>query len=205
MPKVNYKLYLVTDSAIVAPRDFFETVEQALKGGVTLLQLREKHKSSREFYQTAVKIKGLTKKYNVPLIINDRLDIALAVDADGVHVGQKDLPVEICRKHLPDKLIGVSASNYQDAVDGYKAGADYIGLGAVFPTSSKDDAVVVTDDINQILKDLPIPVVGIGGINQNNCRALIKQGFAGVAVISAILGEQNVRQAAKNLLSQLSV
>ncbi|QOR36719.1 thiamine phosphate synthase [Clostridium sp. 'deep sea'] len=205
MKNVNYTLYLVTDKKIMGNRDFYNTIEQALKSGVTLLQVREKNMGSKEFYETALKLKTMCKKYQVPLIINDRLDIALAVDADGLHVGQSDLPIELCKKLFPNKIIGVSANSYNHALKAYEAGADYIGLGAVFPTNSKDDAVVITDDINKIVKEIPIPIVGIGGINENNCGQLMQQGFAGVAVISAILGKQNVAKATKNLLSKLVI
>ena len=202
MSKIDYTLYLVTNKSIVGNRDFYKSIEESLQNGVTVVQVREKEANSREFYETTLKLKELCNKYNVPLIVNDRLDIALAVNADGLHIGQSDLPIEICKKLFPNKIIGVSASCYNHAYKAYKAGADYIGLGAVYPTSSKDDAVVVTDDVDKIINEIPLPIVGIGGINKGNCAELKQQGFAGIAVISAILGQQDIAKATRELLQE---
>ncbi|HZX46231.1 MAG TPA: thiamine phosphate synthase, partial [Clostridia bacterium] len=136
--KCDYRLYLVTDREILKGRDLLQAVEEALSGGVTLVQLREKDASSREFYQLAVSMKNLTAEYGVPLIINDRLDIALAVEADGIHIGQEDLPLPVVRRLLgPDKIIGYSVSNIEEACYGEKHGADYLGAGPVFATATK--------------------------------------------------------------------
>ncbi len=144
----NYALYLVTDSELCPRENLLAQVEGALKGGVTMVQLREKDLGSLAFYQTAVRMKALTDRYHVPLIINDRLDIALAVDAAGVHVGQSDLPASVVRRLVgPEKLVGVSASTVAEAVIAYNDGADYLGVGAVFPTSTKKDAVNIKDSI----------------------------------------------------------
>ena len=200
--KVNYKLYLVTDRDLLKNIDICTAVEQAIQGGVTLVQLREKELSSLEFYNTALKVKKVTDKYNIPLIINDRLDIALAVDAAGVHVGQSDIPAAIARKLIgPDKILGVSTATVEESIEAEKNGADYIGAGAVFPTSTKLDARAVTVEmLKSIKKNIKIPVVAIGGISENNVQSLRGADIDGVAVISAILGKKNIKEASKNLL-----
>ena len=200
--KVNYKLYLVTDRDLLKNIDICTAVEQAIQGGVTLVQLREKELSSLEFYNTALKVKKVTDKYNIPLIINDRLDIALAVDAAGVHVGQSDIPAAIARKLIgPDKILGVSTATVEESIEAEKNGADYIGAGAVFPTSTKLDARAVTVEmLKSIKKNIKIPVVAIGGISENNVQSLRGADIDGVAVISAILGKQNIKEASESLL-----
>ncbi len=200
--KVNYKLYLVTDRDLLKNTDICTAVKQAIQGGVTLVQLREKELSSLEFYNTALKVKKVTDKYNIPLIINDRLDIALAVDAAGVHVGQSDIPAAIARKLIgPDKILGVSTATVEESIEAEKNGADYIGAGAVFPTSTKLDARAVTVEmLKSIKKNIKIPVVAIGGISENNVQSLRGADIDGVAVISAILGKKNIKEASKNLL-----
>ncbi|QAT40714.1 thiamine phosphate synthase [Clostridium sp. JN-9] len=200
--KVNYKLYLVTDRDLLKNIDICTAVEQAIQGGVTLVQLREKELSSLEFYNTALKVKKVTDKYNIPLIINDRLDIALAVDAAGVHVGQSDIPAAIARKLIgPDKILGVSTATVEESIEAEKNGADYIGAGAVFPTSTKLDARAVTVEmLKSIKKNIKIPVVAIGGISENNVQSLRDADIDGVAVISAILGKQNIKEASESLL-----
>ncbi|MDF2880704.1 MAG: thiamine-phosphate diphosphorylase [Clostridiaceae bacterium] len=199
--KVNYKLYLVTDRDLLKNIDICTAVEQAIQGGVTLVQLREKELSSLEFYNTAIEVKKVTDKYNIPLIINDRLDIALAVDAAGVHVGQSDIPAAIARKLIgPDKIIGVSTATVEESIEAEKNGADYVGVGAVFPTSTKLDARAVTVDIlKKIKKCIKIPVVAIGGISENNVQSLRAANIDGVAVVSAILGKQDIKTASENL------
>ena len=198
---VNYKLYLIADKSIVKGSSFIELVEQAIIGGVTVVQLREKTASSLEFYQMALQLRLLTSRYGVPLIINDRLDIALAVDADGVHLGQEDLPLKICRKIIGDKkIVGVSATTLKEALTAQDDGADYIGVGALFPTSTKDNAKNVTlKQISLIKKALKIPIIGIGGINESNLEAAIATGIDGAAVASAILTAESVIDAAKRL------
>lgn len=198
---IDYSLYLVTDRDVLKGRDLCTAVDQAIQGGSTLVQLREKNISSREFFSTACAVKQVTDKYNVPLIINDRLDIALAVDAAGVHLGQSDLPCKIARQILgPDKLLGISAATMEEAAEAEKDGADYIGVGAVFPTGTKLDARSVSIGGLKLIKEtLGIPVVAIGGINENNFMLLKPAGIDGIAVVSAILGREDIQNAASKL------
>jgi thiamine-phosphate pyrophosphorylase len=199
--KIDYKLYLVTDREVLKNKDLFTAVEEAIKGGVTIVQLREKNLTSLELYNTAVKIKEITDKYNVPLIINDRLDIAMAVDAAGLHVGQKDMPAEVARKLLGrSKILGVSAATLEEAKKAETNGADYIGVGAVFPTTTKNDArAVAVQLLKEIKQGVSIPVVAIGGINSGNAKLLKPANVDGIAVISDILGKENVTLAAEVL------
>ncbi|HPZ44377.1 MAG TPA: thiamine phosphate synthase [Bacillota bacterium] len=200
----DYTLYLVTDRSWLKGRDLFSAVEEALQGGVTLVQLREKEVSSRDFYNIALKMKELVASYNVPLIVNDRLDIALAVDAAGLHIGQEDLPLEVARRIMgPGKIIGYSASNVEEAVFGEKHGADYLGVGPVFYTASKADAgePIGVDGLKLIKESVKVPVVGIGGIGLNNLEQVKKTGVAGVAVISAILGSREIRSTAREFIN----
>lgn len=188
------KVYLVTDNGQLKGRDFFDVVEESLKGGVTLVQLREKNITSREFYEKALKLREITKKYNVPLIINDRVDIAMAVNADGVHVGQKDIPVSEVKRISGGKLIvGATANTVELAKEAEKQGADYIGSGAMFSTPTKYDAKPMTKDmLKNIVNSVNIPVCAIGGINIDNVIELKNTGIAGVAVSSGIMGVENV-------------
>lgn len=198
---VNYKLYLVTDRYLLNNRDLCTAVEEAIHGGVTLVQIREKDITTLEFYQVAVNIKKVTDKYNIPLIINDRMDIALAVKAAGLHVGQNDMPCSIARELLgKDKILGVSATTLEEAIKAEKDGADYIGVGAMFPTSSKDDAKAVSIEVLKKIKEkVSIPVVAIGGINEKNVSLLKDTNIDGIAVISAILGKEDIRASAEAL------
>lgn len=200
---VNYKLYLVTDRDLLKNTDLYTAVEEAIKGGVTLVQLREKDLTTLEFYNTALNIKKVTDKYNIPLIINDRMDIALAVNASGVHIGQKDIPCTIARKILGnDKILGVSATTLSQAIKAEKEGADYIGVGAIFHTSTKQDANPVSIDmLKEIKETLSIPVVAIGGITIKNIHQLDSSNIDGIAVISDILGKEDIRLASENLNS----
>lgn len=200
---IDYSLYLVTDRGILRDRDLAVAVESAIKGGVTMIQLREKDVGSLEFYDTALKIKAVAGLYGIPFIINDRLDIALAVDADGLHVGQQDLPVEVARRLLgKDKLLGYSVSTIEEALYGVKCGADYLGAGPVFPTGSKHDAVspIGFDSLKQIVGSVSIPVVGIGGIGIDNIKEIKAAGSAGASLISAILGAQDIEGASRQLI-----
>lgn len=202
-PEVDYQLYLCTDRNIMTTETIEESVELAIKGGVTVVQLREKDCSSREFYEMALAVKCITDAYEVPLIINDRVDIALAVKADGVHLGQSDLPVEMARNLLgPDKIVGATANTVELAVEAWKSGADYLGVGDVFGTTTKSDTKPVTvDELKEIRQRVQIPVVAIGGINQSNVHLLKPAGVDGVAVISAIVGQKDIRGAAEAMLS----
>ena len=202
--RIDYTLYLVTDRGMLKGRalTLTEAVEAAIKGGATMIQLREKEVSSLEFYAAALKIKAVAGRHGIPFIINDRLDIALAADADGLHVGQQDLPVEVARKLLgKGKILGYSVSNVEEAVYGEKCGADYLGAGPVYPTGSKPDAVgpIGTEALKRIVRSVSIPVVAIGGIGADNIKEIKASGAAGVSVISAILGQENIEGAAKAL------
>jgi len=198
--KLDYSLYLVTDRKMLRERDLGQSIELAIQGGVTLVQLREKSVSTREFLELAIKVKEITARYQIPLIINDRLDIALAVDADGLHVGQNDLPMLKARELFPDKIIGVSASTLAEALLAQQQGADYLGVGAVFSTSTKTDATEVSlEQLELIKKSVTIPVVAIGGINKMNLKQVLAAGVDGVSVVSAILAKEDILLAAKQL------
>lgn len=203
--KVDYSLYLVTDRKILGERDLVQSIELAIQGGVTLVQLREKSVSTREFLELAIRVKEITSRYRIPLIINDRLDIALAVDADGLHVGQDDLPMLKARELFPNKIIGVSASTLAEALLAQQQGADYLGVGAVFSTSTKTDAVEVSlEQLEIIKKSVTIPVVAIGGINETNLKQVLATGIDGVSVVSAILAKEDILMAAKQLQELIS-
>lgn len=199
---VDYSLYLVTDRSMLDGASLMEAVEAAIKGGVTLLQLREKDVCSSDFYNIAVELKKLANSYQVPLIINDRLDIALAVDADGLHIGQEDMPLAVARKILgPGKILGYSVSNQAEAVYGEKYGADYLGAGPVYYTGSKVVAIepIGTEGIKRIKESVSIPVVGIGGIGMSNIVEMKESGIDGISVISAILARDDIKAAAREL------
>ena len=178
-----------------------QAVEAAVKGGCTVVQLREKNCTSREFYELALSVKNITDYYGVPLIINDRLDIAAAVNADGVHLGQKDLPANIARAVLGEsKIIGVSANNLEAALKAENDGADYLGVGAVFATGTKKDTKPVsTESLKEICSLVKIPVVAIGGIKRDNITLLNGTGISGVAVISSVIGKPDISSAAREL------
>ena len=199
--KVDYSLYLVTDRKMLRARDLGQSIELAIQGGVTLVQLREKSVSTREFLQLALRVKEITSYYRIPLIINDRLDIALAVDAEGLHVGQDDLPMLKARELFGSrKIIGVSASTLAEALLAQQQGADYLGVGAVFSTSTKTDASEVSlEQLETIKKSVTIPVVAIGGINETNLKQVLATGIDGVSVVSAILAKEDILMAAKQL------
>ncbi|WP_315109233.1 thiamine phosphate synthase [Clostridium intestinale] len=201
---IDYTVYLVTDRDVLKGRDLCEAIEASIKGGVTLVQLREKDISSLDFYNLAVAVKKITDKHNVPLIINDRIDIALAVDAAGVHVGQSDIPTKVARKIIgEDKILGISAATLEEAKLAEAEGADYLGIGAVFPTDTKKDARSVSIELlGEIKKSLTVPVVGIGGINENNAELLKESKIDGIAVVSAVLGKEDIEQAARNMLAK---
>ena len=201
--RVNYELYLVSDRAVLKDRDFIGSLEEAIKGGVSVIQLREKDASSLEFYELALMVKELTNKFRIPLIINDRLDIALAVDADGLHVGQGDLPAKVARDILgKDKILGVSTATLKEAQLAIAEGADYIGVGALFPTDTKTDTRSVSlQQLKHIKENVSVPVVGIGGINEANIKSVFETGIDGVAVVSAILGKPDIKAASSSLMT----
>ncbi len=189
MKKIDTRLYFITDSTGFEETEFLRRVEEALEGGATILQLREKNKSTREYIALAEKVHTLTKKYNIPLIIDDRVDVALAVDAEGVHVGAEDMPVATARKLLgDDKIVGATAKTVPWAKDVYEQGADYLGVGAIYPTTTKVKTVLTsTDTLADICKAVPIPVNAIGGLNKNNIDVLAGIPIAGICVVSAIM------------------
>lgn len=200
--KVDYSLYLVTDQRLMSSPTLAKGVEAALKGGCTMVQLREKEASSLLFYETAVTIKEITDRFGVPLIINDRADIALAVGAAGLHVGQSDLPASAARRLIgADKLLGVSVSTLVEAQKAVADGADYLGVGAMFATATKDDADIVTmEELAAIRKAVSVPIVVIGGINAATAPAFSNSGIDGLAVVSAVLSQRDIERAAQNLL-----
>ncbi|MCI5883158.1 MAG: thiamine phosphate synthase [Clostridiales bacterium] len=204
-PRVDYTLYLCTDRELMSEDTLEKSVELAIQGGVTVVQLREKDCSGREFLQVAREVKQITDAYEIPLIINDRIDIAMAVDADGVHLGQSDIPAHTARELLgPDKIIGVSAYNKELAVEAQKEGADYLGVGDIFGTSTKAGTHhVEIDTLSRICQAVKIPVVAIGGINLSNVTKLAGTGIQGTAVISAIIASKNITEAATKMLSLL--
>ena len=199
--KIDYSIYLVTDRDLMSTETLEEAVEQAIIGGCTLVQLREKDCSSLEFYNTAVKVKEITDKYNVPLLINDRLDIALAVDAAGVHVGQSDLPATVVRKIIgDDKIIGVSTGSLEQAVKAQKDGADYIGVGAMYATGTKKDANSTSmEELKKIRENVSLPIVVIGGINKEKVKDFEGTGIDGLAIVSAIIAQSDIAEATKEL------
>lgn len=199
--KENLLLYAVTDRSWLNGQTLYEQVEQALEGGATFVQLREKELDEEHFLEEAREMKELCRKYNVPFVINDNVDIALAMDADGVHVGQSDMEAGDVRAKLgPDKIIGVSAQTVEQALLAQSHGADYLGVGAVFPTGSKADASEVSHDtLREICQAVDIPVIAIGGIGKNNVKELSGSGICGVAVISAIFAQKDIKVATEEL------
>ena len=199
--KFDSSMYFITDSTNYSEEEFLYRVEQALMGGITLLQLREKDKSTREYMDLAEKVHTLTKKYNVPLIIDDRVDVALAIDAEGVHVGQSDMPVSVARKLMgDDKIVGATTKTVEQAVEAYAQGADYLGVGAIYPTTTKVKTVLTsTETLGNICSAVPIPVNAIGGLNKDNIDVLKGIPIAGICVVSAIMKADDPKQAAIEL------
>jgi len=202
---MDFTLYLVTDRRWLGERTLWDSVEEAIRGGATLVQLREKEISSKEYLELAQRVKEVTDRHDIPLIINDRIDIALAIDADGVHLGPDDLPVPLARKLLGGgKIIGSSAASVDEALLFQAQGADYLGVGAVFPTATKlGTEKVGLEDLRGIKSAVHIPVVAIGGINAENAKPVMETGVDGVAVVSAIMNQTDIREAARQLLSLL--
>lgn len=198
---VDYTLYLVTDRKLMSTESLKPAVEQAILGGCTLIQLREKDCSSLEFFETAMSIKEITDRYMIPLIINDRIDIALAIDAAGVHIGQRDIPASIARKLIGDyKILGVSASNVEEAIRAQSNGADYLGVGSMFTTDTKTDArLTPMDELVRIREHTTIPIVAIGGINKTTIPKFKGRDIDGLAVVSAVISEPDIKAAAQEL------
>ena len=201
MKQFDPSLYFVTDSTGFTEAEFLFRVEQALKGGVTLLQLREKDKSTREYIQLAEKVHAIAKRYNVPLIIDDRVDVALAMDAEGVHVGASDMSVATARRLMgKDKIVGATAKTVPWAQEAYEQGADYLGVGAIYPTTTKVKTVLTSvDTLRDICHAVPIPANAIGGLNKENIDILAGIPVAGICVVSAIMKAEDPKQAAEQL------
>lgn len=204
MKKEDLLLYAITDRYWLNGRNLADDVELTLKGGTTILQLREKNLDEESFYKEAVEIKALCRKYNVPFIINDNVELAKKIDADGVHVGQNDMQAQDVRAIIgPDKILGVSTQTVEEAIFAEKMGADYLGVGAVFPTGSKDDCWVLDHNLcRDICNAVKIPVVAIGGITKDNVTQLKGLGFSGISVISAIFAQKDIFQSSKDLLEK---
>ena len=194
-------LYFITDSTGFTEESFLFRVEQALKGGATLLQLREKDKSTREYIELAEKVHKITMRYKVPLIIDDRVDVALAIGAEGVHVGASDMPVATARKLMgEDKIVGATAKTVPWAKEAYEQGADYLGVGAIYPTTTKVKTVLTsTDTLNDICHAVPIPANAIGGLNKDNIDVLAGIPVAGICVVSAIMKADDPKAATEEL------
>ena len=190
-------LYAVTDRAWVGKQTLLEQIEDALKGGVTMVQLREKKMGEASFVEEAIQVRDLCHKYNVPLVINDNVDVALKSGADGVHVGIEDVPVAEIRKRVPaDFIIGATCKTVEQAKVAEAAGADYMGVGAVFPSPTKTNAVRITNEqLREIVSSVSIPAVAIGGISYDNVYEIKGSGVSGVAVVSAIFGAENIEKA----------
>ena len=201
MKTFDTSLYFITDSTGFGDAEFLRRVEAALQGGVTFLQIREKDRSTREYIALAEKVHALTRKYNVPLIIDDRVDVALAMDAEGVHVGQSDMPVATARRLLGEgKIIGATAKTVPQAMEAYEQGADYLGVGAIYPTTTKVKTVLTsTDTLRDICNAVPIPANAIGGLNKDNIDVLAGIPIAGVCVVSAIMKADDPKVAAEDL------
>lgn len=203
--KIDYTLYLVTDQQLMSTENLETAVEKAIEGGVTMVQLREKSSSARRFYEQAIRIRKITERYKVPLIVNDRIDIALAIGANGIHIGQSDIPALVARKIIgKDMLLGVSVSTVREALQAKQDGADYLGVGAMFPTGTKEDAQAVSmEELRNIRQSVPLPIVAIGGINKKNIAAFQGIGVDGLAVVSAIISQPDIKSAAEELKNLL--
>ena len=203
MKKFDTSLYFITDSHFCTEAEFLFRVERSLMGGVTMLQLREKDKTTREYIALAEKVHALTKKYNAPLIIDDRVDVALAIDAEGVHLGRDDMPIATARRILGDDfIIGATAKTVPWAIEAYEDGADYLGVGAIYPTTTKVKTVLTsTETLSDIGRAVPIPVNAIGGLNKTNLDVLCGIGIAGICVVSAIMKADDPKAEAETLLA----
>ena len=201
MSKFTSSLYFITDSTPYSEEEFLHRVGEALAGGATLLQLREKERTTREYLQLAARVHEIALKYQVPLIIDDRVDVALAVGAEGVHVGQSDLPVADARRLMePDKIVGATTKTVPQALEAYEQGADYLGVGAIYPTTTKVKTILTsTDTLREICEAVPIAVNAIGGLNKDNIDVLEGIPIAGICVVSAIMKAADPRQAAQEL------
>lgn len=201
MKDFDMTMYFITDSIGFTESEFLRRIESACKGGVTLVQLREKERSTREYISLAEKVHSITKRYGIPLIIDDRVDVALAVDAEGVHVGQTDMPVFMARKILgDDKIVGATAKTVPQAEEAYEQGADYMGVGAIYPTTTKVKTVLTSvETLSDIVKAVPIKVGAIGGLNKDNIGVLKGTDIDGICAVSAIMKAADPESAAMEL------
>lgn len=198
---IDYTLYLCTDRSCLGDKDFYETIRNAVFGGCSVVQLREKNIETREYIRIAKEVRKITREVSVPLIINDRVDVCMAVDADGVHLGQEDMEVSMARQILgPDKIIGCSAHNLKEAKKAWEDGADYLGVGAIFSTNTKKNTVDTSiDALKEICDTVKLPVVAIGGVKEDNVHLLAQIKIAGIAVVSAIMAKEDSKIAARKL------
>ena len=201
MKNLDTRIYFITDSTPYTEKEFLERVQSALKGGVSLIQLREKERTTREYIRLAQKVHQLAKQFNVPLIIDDRVDVALAAEVEGVHLGQSDMPISTARKILgEDYIIGATAKTVEQALEAFEQGADYLGVGAIYPTTTKVKTVLTsTEMLDKICKAVPIPVNAIGGLNKDNIDVLKGIKIAGVCAVSAIMKADDPKTAAEEL------
>ena len=205
MNREALRLYLVTNRYQDSLESFLEKVETACRSGVTIIQLREKNLTTNQYYQLAKQVKEITDAYHVPLIIDDRLDICLAVDAAGLHIGDDELPVSVARKVLgPDKILGVTAKTVKRALEAETSGADYLGTGAIFPTTTKENApITLISTLKTICQTVAIPVVAIGGLTSENIDKLIGTGIAGVAVVRDLMQAEDIEAKTQAFLTKL--
>lgn len=203
MRNFDTTMYFITDSTLFSQEEFLRRVEEACQGGVTLIQLREKERTTREYLNLAEKTHEITSRYGIPLIIDDRVDVALAIGAEGVHVGQSDMPVNIARRLMgDDKIVGATAKTVPQALEAYSQGADYLGVGAIYPTTTKVKTVLTSiETLREIVKAVPIKVNAIGGLNKDNIHVLKNTGIDGICAVSAIMKADEPRIAASELKS----
>ena len=205
MNREALRLYLVTNRYQDSVESFLEKIETACRSGVTIVQLREKNLTTNQYYQLAKKVKEITDAYQVPLIIDDRLDVCLAVDAAGLHIGDDELPVSVARKVLgPEKILGVTAKTVKRALEAEEGGADYLGTGAIFPTTTKENApITLISTLRTICQRVAIPVVAIGGLTSENIDQLIGTGIAGVAVVRDLMQAEDIEAKTQSFLTKL--
>ena len=205
MNREALRLYLVTNRYQDSLESFLEKVETACRSGVTIIQLREKNLTTNQYYQLAKQVKEITDAYQVPLIIDDRLDVCLAVDAAGLHIGDDELPVSVARKVLgPEKILGVTAKTVKRALEAETSGADYLGTGAIFPTTTKENApITLISTLKTICQTVAIPVVAIGGLTSENIDQLAATGIAGVAVVRDLMQAEDIEAKAHAFLTKL--
>jgi len=201
MKSTDTTLYFITDSTTVPEDRFLPVVEAACKGGATIVQLREKDRSTREYMELATAVHAITSRYGIPLIIDDRVDVALAIGAEGVHVGQSDMPVRLARELMGNnKIVGATAKTVPQALEAYEQGADYLGCGAIYPTTTHVKTVITpVETLKEVVKAVPIPVNAIGGLNKDNIFVLKGSGIAGICAVSAIMKAADPETAAREL------